>query len=137
MKGLDTNVLVRYLTQDDPLQAPQATRVIEEGADQGEVFYLTSIVLCELVWVLEDAYEYPRREIQTILDRILRTAQFRFDHKEQLWLALHDYRAGKADFSDYLIGRLGMQAGCTETLTFDTSLRDSPRFRLLSRTSPT
>ena len=49
MKGLDTNVVVHYLTQDDPVQAQKATQVIEEGVDQGEVFYLTSIVLCELV----------------------------------------------------------------------------------------
>lgn len=131
MKGLDTNVVVRYLTQDDPVQAQKATQVIEEGVDQGEVFYLTSIVLCELVWVLEDAYDYSRRDIETVLDRILRTAQFRFDHKEQLWLALYDYRAGPADFSDYLIGRLGTQAGCAETLTFDTSLKNSPHFLLL------
>jgi len=131
MRGLDTNVLIRYLTQDDPVQAPKATQVIEEGVEQGEVFYLTSIVLCELVWVLEDAYDYSRQDIQSILDRILRTAQFRFDHKDQLWLALYDYRGRRADFSDYLIGRLGMQASCTETLTFDTSLRNSPHFRLL------
>ena len=51
--------------------------------------------------------------------------------KDQLWLALHDYGAGPADFSDYLLGRLGTQAGCTETLTFDTSLKNSPHFRLL------
>ncbi|MBM3226371.1 MAG: type II toxin-antitoxin system VapC family toxin [Candidatus Tectomicrobia bacterium] len=131
MKGLDTNVIVRYLTQDDPVQAQKATQVIEEGVDQGEAFYLTSIVVCELVWVLESAYDYTRHDIQTVLDRIFRTAQFRFEHKDQLWLALHDYRAGKADFSDYLIGRLSMQMDCTETLTFDTSLRASPQFRLL------
>ena len=131
MIGLDTNVLVRYLTQDDPVQAPKATQVIEEGASEGEVFYITSIVLCELVWVLEDAYGYSRSDIQAVLDRILRTAQCRFDNKEQLWLALQDYQMGKADFSDYLIGRLGMQAGCAETVTFDMSLNNSPHFRLL------
>jgi predicted nucleic-acid-binding protein len=131
MKGLDTNVVVRYLTQDDPVQAQKATQILEEDAAQGEVFYLTSIVLCELVWVMEDAYHYSRHDVETVLDRSLRTAQFRFDHKDQLWLALHDYRAGPADFSDYLIGRLGMQAGCTETLTFDTSLNNRRHFRLL------
>ena len=82
MIGLDTNVLVRYLTQDDPAQARKATQVIEAGVEQGEGFYLTSIVLCELVWVLEDAYGYNRGDIQAVLDRILRTAQFRFDNKE-------------------------------------------------------
>src|SRR5438046_9449208 len=106
MRGLDTNVLVRYLTQDDPVQAPKSTHVIEEGVQHGDVFYLTSIVLCELVWVLEDAYDYRRHDIQAVLDRILRTAQFRFDDKEQLWLALQDFRAGRGDLSDYLIGRL-------------------------------
>ena len=131
MRGLDTHVLVRYLTQDDPVQALKATQVIEEGVQQGDVFYLTSIVLCELVWVLGDAYDYSRHDIQAVLDRILHTAQFRFDQKDQLWLALQDFRGGRADFSDYLIGRLGMQAGCAETVTFDTSLRNSPHFRVL------
>jgi predicted nucleic-acid-binding protein len=131
MIGLDTNVLVRYLTQDDPAQAQKATQAIEEGVAQGEVFYITSIVLCELVWVLEDAYGYSRSDIQAVLDHILRTAQFRFDNKGQLWHAFNDYQTGRADFSDYLIGRLGTSAGCTETVTFDTSLKNSPHFRLL------
>jgi predicted nucleic-acid-binding protein len=131
MIGLDTNVLVRHLTQDDPVQAPQATQAIEAGVEQGEVFYITSIVLCELVWVLEDAYGYSRGDMQAVLDRILRTAPCRFDDKELLWLALQDYQTGKADFADYLIGRLGTQAGCAETVTFDMSLNNSPHFRLL------
>jgi predicted nucleic-acid-binding protein len=131
MKGLDTNVLVRSLAQDDPVQAQKATRIIEEGVDRGEVFYLTSIVLCELVWVLEDVYDYSCSDIRTVSDLLLRTVQFRFDHKDQLCLALHDYRAGPADFSDYWIGRLSTQAGCTETLTFDTSPENSLHFRPL------
>ena len=131
MIGLDTNVLVRYLTQDDPAQAQKATQAIEEGVAQGEVFYITAIVLCELVWVLEDAYGYSRSDIQAVLDHILHTAQFRFDNKEQLWHAFNDYQTGRADFSDYLIGRLDTSAGCAETVTFDTSLKNSPHFRLL------
>jgi predicted nucleic-acid-binding protein len=78
MIGLDTNVLVRYLTQDDPGQARKATHVIETAVEQGELLSITSLVLCELVWVLEDAYGYGRRDLQTVLERILRTAQFRF-----------------------------------------------------------
>ena len=131
MIGLDTNVLVRYLTQDDPKQAPIATKAIEKGAEQGELFYLTDVVLCELVWVLEDAYRYRRPEIAHVLEEVLRTAQFRFEHKDQLWQAWQDYRQGKADFSDYLIGRLGHAANCQETLTFDKALRAHVDFRLL------
>jgi predicted nucleic-acid-binding protein len=129
--GLDTNVLVRYLTQDDPEQARRATRVIETAAEQGETFFIASIVLCELVWVLEEAYGYPRAEIAPILDRILRTAQFELESKDELTQALHDYRIGKGDLSDYLIGRLGDRAGCEVTLTFDRALGDSQHFRQL------
>jgi predicted nucleic-acid-binding protein len=131
MTGLDTNVLVRYLTQDDPAQALKATQVIEDAAEQGELLYITSIVLCETVWVLDAAYGHSKQEIQAVLERILRTAQFRFDHKDQLWRALQDYREGHADFSDYLIGHLGAHNGCQETVTFDKALRNHASFRLL------
>jgi len=129
--GLDTNVLVRYLTQDDPEQASRATRAIEAGADHGETFFITTVVMCELVWVLEEAYGYERDEIGSVLDQILRTAQFEFDRKDELTQSLHDYRAGKGDFSDYLIGRLGDRAGCEATLTLDRALADSRCFRQL------
>ena len=92
MIGLDTNILVRYLTQDDPAQVQKATQVIEGAVEQGEPLYITSIVLCEMVWVLEAAYGHSKQEIQAVLERMLRTAQFRFDHKGQLWHALQDYR---------------------------------------------
>lgn len=131
MTGLDTNVLVRYLTQDDPAQAQKATQVIEGAAEQGELLYITSIVLCELVWVLEVAYGHSKQEIQAVLERILRTAQFRFDNKDHLWHALQDYREGRADFSDYLIGRLGLHDGCQATVTFDKALENHAAFRLL------
>ena len=131
MTGLDTNVLVRYLTQDDPAQALKATQVIEDAAEQGELLYITSIVLCEMVWVLDAAYGHSKQEIQAVLERILRTAQFRFDHKDQLWRALQDYREGRADFSDYLIGYLGAHNGCQETVTFDKALGNHAAFRLL------
>lgn len=131
MIGLDTNVVVRYLTQDDPVQSALATEAIEDTAERGDRLFLSGVVLCELVWVLESAYGYERTEVTNAVERILRTAQFDFDHKDLLWQAWHDYRTGKGDFSDYLIGRLGHAAGCGETLTFDRALESSPLFRLL------
>ena len=131
MIGLDTNVVVRYLTQDDPVQAALATEAIEHAAERGDRLFLSGVVLCELVWVLESAYGYERAEVTDVVERVLRTTQFDFDHKDQLWQAWQDYRTGKGDFSDYLIGRLGHAAGCGETLTFDRALERSPLFRLL------
>jgi predicted nucleic-acid-binding protein len=131
MKGLDTNVLVRYLTQDDPAQGATAIAAIEQPADGDADFYLSDVALCELVWVLESAYGYGTGEIAAILDRILRTQQFQFAAKEVLWQALADYRAMGGDFADHLIGRKARRAGCAETLTFDKALRASPHFRVL------
>lgn len=127
MTGLDTNVLVRYLTQDDPNQAEITNREIQNGLS----FFITSIVMCELVWVLETAYKYSRQEIISALDQILLTYQFKFENKNLLQLALDNYRSEKGDFSDHLIAQIGKQAGCTETLTFDKELRANSSFRVL------
>ena len=131
MIAIDTNVLVRYLTQDDPTQAETATQVIEEATERGELLYITSIVLCEVVWVLESAYGHSKQEIRAVLERILRTAQLQFDCKDQLWQAWQDYREGRGDFSDYLIAHLGARDGCQETVTFDKALGNHAAFRLL------
>jgi predicted nucleic-acid-binding protein len=131
MIGLDTNILVRYLTQDDPDQSRKATNEIEKGLSAGHMFFIADIVMCELVWVLETAYGYERREIVPVLENILRTKQFQFDNKDLLWKSLADYRTKKGDFADHLIGRAGHNAGCSETLTFDAELKNNPIFRVL------
>jgi len=131
MIGLDTNILVRYLTQDDPVQARKAARETEKGLAAGEHFFIADIVMCEMVWVLETAYRYDRREIVVVLENILRTKQFQFENKDLLWKSLTDYRTKKGDFADHLIGRAGHKAGCRETLTFDAGLKDNPIFRVL------
>ncbi len=131
MIGLDTNILVRYLTQDDPAQARLVNRVIDKAAEAGDTFFITAVALCELVWVLEDVYRYKKAEILQALESILRTAQFRFESKKELWRAFHDYQSGKADFSDYVIGQIGLASGCNTTLTFDGGLKGASSFELL------
>ncbi len=81
MIGLDTNVLVRYLVQDHPTQASKATQIIEKGEEEAS-FYITSVVLCELVWVMESAYGYGQDLVVPALEQILRTGQFRFEDKD-------------------------------------------------------
>ena len=131
MIGLDTNILVRYLTQDDPGQSRKAAREIEKGLSGGRMFFIADIVMCELVWVLETAYGYGRREIVPVLENILRTRQFQFANKDLLWKSLADYRNKKGDFSDHLIGQAGLMAGCHKTLSFDSGLKNNPLFRVL------
>jgi predicted nucleic-acid-binding protein len=129
--GLDTNVLVRYLTQDDPAQARQATQAMESAAKAGEILFVSTIVVCELVWVLEDVYGYNPTDIADVLDKILRTGSFVFEDKDLLWQAFEDYQRGKGDLSDYLVGRIGKAVGCAHTLTFDRDLKNNRMFKLL------
>jgi predicted nucleic-acid-binding protein len=129
--GLDTNVLVRYLTNDDPDQSKKASAIIEGAATKGEKLLVHPVVLCELVWVLETAYGYGRSDVAATLDHILRTAQFQIPEKDTVWSAWADYRSGKGDFADYLIGRANGQLGATHTVTFDKDLKGHRQFLVL------
>lgn len=131
MTGLDTNVLVRYLLQDDARQSAAATALIEDAVTRGERLLIHPVVLCELVWVLESAYDIGRGEVAGTLERILRTAQFEIADKETVWSAWSDYRAGKGDFADYLIGRSNTVLGAGQTATFDRDLKGHRSFRVL------
>jgi predicted nucleic-acid-binding protein len=131
MTGLDTNVLVRYLTQDDPGHARRAEAVLTEAASKGERCFIGSIVLCELTWVLRGAYGRPKGDVVRTLDLILATRQFDIGDKDLVREALDAYRHGRADFADYLIGATHRSAGCDDTVTFDRRLADARQFRVL------
>jgi len=132
MTGLDTNVLVRFLAGDDERQCEIATAAINNAIRESRVCHINSIVLCELVWVLESAYGYCREEIADVLEKLLAARQFHIGEKDMIYLAMRDYRKGKADFADYLIGRMSRTAGCSMTATFDKTLKEDAHFRLLS-----
>ena len=131
MIGLDTNVLVRYLVKDEKKQAARATAYIRKAIDEGEMCFISSIVLCELVWVLESAYDYERKEIFSILEKILLTKQLEVESQDMVRQAVHEYRQGSGDLADYLIGRTNQAHGCGHTVTFDRALKGSPHFVVL------
>lgn len=120
MIGVDTNVIVRYLVQDDPAQSRRATALFER---EGEQFHLGQIVLCELVWVLSFAYGYRRGQIVPVLRQLLRTAQFEIEAPDIVRRAVEDYARGKGDFADLLIRERNEAAGCGSTVTFDRKLQ--------------
>jgi predicted nucleic-acid-binding protein len=126
MIGLDTNVLVRYLVKDDKKQAERAAAYIRKATAGGESCFINSIVLCELVWVLESAYGYEKTEIAGVLEKILVTKQLEIESKDIVRQAVHDYRHGSGDLADYLIGRINQARGCEHSATFDRALKNSP-----------
>ena len=131
MIGLDTNVLVRYLTQDNPAQFAKATAFIDAASEREERFLVNTPVLCELVWVLTAVYDYSREEIAEALEQIFTTAQFEIERLDEARQALGDFRSSKADFSDALIGRINRSLGAKHTVTFDRDLKAVETFRLL------
>jgi predicted nucleic-acid-binding protein len=131
MIGLDTNVLVRYLTHDEPAQFAKAAAMIDAATDRGEQLVVNTAVLCELVWVLGTAYSYSREEIARALEQIFATAQFEVERLDEARQALGDFRSTKADFSDALIGRINRSLGAEYTVTFDRDLKAVETFRLL------
>ncbi|MBI2156103.1 MAG: type II toxin-antitoxin system VapC family toxin [Candidatus Rokubacteria bacterium] len=131
MTGLDTNVLVRYLTQDDPVQSRKANAIIAGAVDRGEPCPINAIVLCELVWVLREAYRLDKPTVIATLEKVLDTAQLVVEQADLARRALDDYCRGRGDFADYLIGWRNRQAGCSDTATFDRALRRSVLFRVL------
>lgn len=133
MIGLDTNILARYLTQDDPVQARLVNALMERLVANGERAFIGHVVLCELAWVLAGPYRFDKKTIVSALDRIVSTAQFELDAKDAVALALDEFRAGRADFADYLIGRGQQEAGCGVTVTFDRKLVGCDAFELLGR----
>jgi len=118
MIGIDTNVLVRYLVQDDPEQARRATRLITNECSSEDPGFLNRIVLCELVWVLETAYGYGREQMALALEKILRTTQFTIEDHQEAWSSFREYQDG-ADFADSLIAAVNRRRGCERTVTFD------------------
>ena len=131
MIGVDTNVLVRYLAQDDANQARRVDAFLSAASEDGTRIHIDDIVLCEMVWILRAAYRLENATIAEALDKVMSAAIFSFDDRELLRSALLDYRQGKGDFSDYMIGRRNARAGCENTVTFDRSLRDGSSFVLL------
>jgi len=118
--GLDTNVLVRYVMQDDPRQSPRATRLIE-ALTPDEPGFVPVVALVELVWVLSGSYALSRAQIATVLDTLLRSKELVVDRAEVVTQALHRFTGTgtDADFSDALIERIAAAAGCSTTVTFD------------------
>jgi predicted nucleic-acid-binding protein len=132
MIGLDTNVLVRYFTEDDPTQARRAARLIENQLTSDAPGYVSCIVLVELVWVLLRSYRAPPATVVEIIEGLLASPHIVVEHKSVARRALQAYRDGGGDFADILIAQLNLDAGCESTFTFDRAAAKLSGFRLLN-----
>lgn len=118
MIGLDTNVLVRYIMQDDAKQSPLASALVESLSGDAPGF-VAQVCVVELFWVLSSAYGLDRTQLVAALDGLLRSKEIIVESAEVVWKALRVFQAGNADFADCLIERAAATAGCSRTMTFD------------------
>lgn len=130
MIGLDTNVLVRYFAQDDALQSPKATRLIESLSDDTPGF-VSLVTLIELVWVMQVAYKTKKPNVVQILSLLLQTKEFVVQDAETALQALAAFRDSEAGFSDCIIERAGHKNGCKYTATFDIDAAATSGMRLI------
>lgn len=128
MIGVDTNILVRYLVNDDPRQADEAARFLEERCSADRPAFVNRIVVAELVWVLASVFRYPRTLIADNLAQLLRTAAITVEDADDVARALQHYRDG-SDLTDALIGLTNARRGCELTVTFDRKARRLREFK--------
>jgi predicted nucleic-acid-binding protein len=131
MIALDTNILIRLMTQDDPRQATLAERLIQQATEEGEACFVSDVVLCELEWVLESCYEATRSDLLTAIQELAFRKIFAFEDSDSLHWAINLYRGSKAEFSDALIGAKALAQGARLTYTFDRVLSHHEGFSLL------
>jgi predicted nucleic-acid-binding protein len=129
MIGLDTNVLIRYLTQDDPRQSRRATEIIERSLTEEDPGFVSVVAIAEVVWVLERGYRLDAQDIAAAVERILQADVILVENEQEVFAATVALRDGQGSFADALIGALGGKAGCSHTVTFDRKALRLPGFK--------
>jgi predicted nucleic-acid-binding protein len=132
MAALDTNVLVRYLVQDDDKQSALAKKLIRAAVRSGETLYIPITVLLELEWVLRSNFGFDKQQVTTILSSLLASNELSFESEGAAEIALALYRKGAADFADCVHTALAHVAGESPLWTFDRAASKVDGARLLA-----
>ncbi len=130
MNALDTNLLVRFLVNDDRKQAHKVKQLFETAERAGEVFMLTTVVALELIWVLSAVYECSRADILRALEQLCMLPIVHFENPTLIQRLISLGRDTTIELPDLLIGLAGQSLGCETTLTFDRKAAQSDLFRL-------
>jgi predicted nucleic-acid-binding protein len=130
MIGLHTNILVRYITYDDPIQSAKAREIVEQRLTEEKPGFVSIVAIVEIVWVLERAYELTPVEIVRAVERILQTDVLVVQDEQEVFTAMIALKNGQGSFADAVIAALGAKRGCSRTLTFDRKALRLPGFAL-------
>lgn len=128
MIGLDTNVLVRYFAQDDPVQSIRATELIEGRLSEDELGFVSVVAMVELVWVLGRGYRQPDHQIAAVIEGMLQSDAIIVESEQEVFTAMVALKEGSGSFADALIAALGIRADCSHMVTFDRAALRLPGF---------
>lgn len=131
MKALDTNVLVRFLVDDDRAQGRRARQLLEGAERTGERFHVCTAVLLETIWVLSAVYDLAREDVVDALESLVGLPVLEFESHESVLELVRRARDERTDLPDLLIGLSGAAAGCETTLTFEKGLARTALFEKL------
>jgi len=133
MPAFDTNVLVRYIVQDDAAQLAAAKRLIGRCVAEGSTLFVPVTVMLELEWVLRSGFGFGKDDVLTTLSSLLSAAELTFESERALEVALQLFRKGSADFGDCLHVALATQAGAQPLWTFDKGAAKMNGAQLLAK----
>jgi predicted nucleic-acid-binding protein len=128
--GLDSNILVRYVVQDDAHQARRATEILERVLTEQNPGFVSVVAIAETVWVLERSYGISASAIAAVIERMLQAESLAIENEQEVFTAMCALKDGRGAFADALIGALGSKAGCARTLTFDRKALRLAEFEL-------
>lgn len=131
MIGLDTNVIVRYLTQDDPVQSRKASELIDGRLTEQDPGFVSVVAMVETVWVLDRSYKFTPREISAAVERLLQIDVLIIQNEQEIFTAMTVLKDERGSLADALIAELGRRSGCRRTLTFDHKAARLPEFELI------
>ncbi len=131
MIGLDTNVLIRLLTEDEPVQFRAAKRLLAAHEGESAIFFINDIVLTEMVWVLRRLFGYSSEEALVAIESLLASDAFAFEDRAVVAQAYATCIERGTDFSDTVIALKNIARGCQQTATFDKAMRGLPTVKVL------
>jgi predicted nucleic-acid-binding protein len=129
--GLDTNLLVRYITNDNPEQANKVEDLFDSLSNDSTLV-INQVVSAELDWVLTHVYDYSKEDFLKVIDQIFATQKITFSNPILVKEACSLYSKSKADFADCYLGIINADSGCETTYTFDKKASELAHFTLLN-----
>ncbi|PKL37188.1 MAG: VapC toxin family PIN domain ribonuclease [Spirochaetae bacterium HGW-Spirochaetae-1] len=131
MKALDTNIIIRFLVNDDKKQGEAVKTLFLKTEKKGESFFITNTVLLETIYVLDSVYEYERKEILNALELMSMMKIIIFENPDVVHHLINSGRKSKTELEDLLIGIIAKEYGCESTITFDKKAAASKLFEML------